>query len=333
MIVTSSRLFSEVKDYMRLSKEWQAHLLKFPHNWPKLQESFYITLDKIYDDILMFEKENIDKFESKVYRLKNIFEKRYRRYFLRGDFIKWAYQKPLGYPGDFKIIDDIYQNKPRTTGFDRLWDNYFQQLATSKAVRERKEDLKRIIFDFVKTNRDRGIRIMSLASGPTREIKELMDADSNSIFSKVIFDCYDFEVKAINYAKQLLNGTNNTNFFLKNAIRLALKKEIAKEIPFTYDIIYSAGLFDYLDERVAVRLVTNLKKLLRKNGIMVIANFGNKFNNASVGWMEWVADWYLIYRTDSEFRKIFIDAGFSAENLSIVSQQSKIIQFCFARNN
>lgn len=333
MIVTSSRLFSEVKDYIKLRKELQVYLSGAPHNWPKFQKSFFLNLDKIYADILTFERENTDKLESKVYRLKNIFEKRYRRYFLCGEFIKWAYQKPFGYPGDFKIIDGIYQNEPRTTGFDRLWDNYFQQLATSKAVRERKEDLKRIIFDFVNKHRGKSIRIMSLASGPAREIKELIDTDSDNMFSRIFFDCYDFEIKAIDYAKQLLNGTINVNFFLKNAIRLALKKDITKEIPYTYDLIYSAGLFDYLDERVAVRLVGNLKKLLRKNGLMVIANFGDKFSNASVGWMEWVADWYLIYRTEDEFRKIFIAAGFPSENLQVVFQSSKIIQSCFARND
>lgn len=332
MIVTSSKLFSEVKKYVTLRKELQAQLSECPHNWPKFQQAFSQNLNKIYEDILVFEKENIDKFGSKVSRLKNIFAKRYRRYFLCGEFIKWAYQKPFGYPGDFKIIDDIYQNQPCTTGFDRLWDNYFQQLATSKAVRERKEDLKRIIFDFVSKRRTRNVRIMSLASGPAREIKELINADSVRIFSNVIFDCYDFEAKAIGYARQLLSGISNANFFLKNAVRLALKKDIAKEIPYAYDLIYSAGLFDYLDEKVAVRLIGNLKKLLKKDGMMVIANFGDKFNNGSVGWMEWVADWYLIYRSDEKFKKLFINAGFPAENLQIVSQPSKIIQFCFARN-
>lgn len=331
MITTKFNLFSEVKYYLKLRQELQAHLLKNPYDWPKFQEIFNLTLDKLYRDILQFEMENLTKSESRVYKLKKIFEKRYRHYFLAGEFITWSYEKPFGYPGDYKIIEDIYKNQPNTIGFDRLWDNYFQQLATPNAIRERKEDFKKIILDFIKQHQNRNIRIMNLASGSTREIKELLELDSNKLFSKVVFDCYDFDIKAIDYAKKLLNGANNVNFFQKNAVRLALKKDIKEEISQDYDLIYSTGLFDYFDERVATRLVYNLKKLLKKNGIMAIANIRDKFSNPSAGWMEWVAEWYLIYRTEAEFRRIFINAGFSLQNLKIVPQQSKVIQYCFTR--
>jgi len=332
MTITRSSLFSEVKYYLKLSQEFQSRLSKYPHDWPQFQEIFNLTVEKIAVDILQFEKENINKFEAKVYKLKSIFEKRYRRYFLYGEFPKWVFEKPLGYAGDYRIIDDIYVNQPRTIGFDRLWDNYFQQMVASKATRERKEDLKRSILDFVTKHRGRDIRIMNLASGPAREIKELLEADSDKLFSNVIFDCYDFEVRAIDYAKQLLNGASNINFFSKNAIRLALKKDIKKEIPWDYDFIYSAGLYDYLDDRVTVRLTSNLKRLLRKDGMMVIANFGDKYSNSSAGLMEWATEWYLIYRAGDALEKIFLNAGFSPKNLKIIPQQGKVIQYCFANN-
>lgn len=326
-----STLFSEVKYYIKLSQEIQTNLSKYPNDWPKFQKIFDLTVDKIYEDILQFERENIDKFESEVYRRKKIFEKRYRHYFLHGEFPKWSYEKPYGYAGDFKIIDDIYQNQLRTNGFSRLYDNYFQQLAAAKAIRERKEDFKKIIIDYVKGRKDSNIRIMNLASGPAREIKELMDLDSNNLFSKVIFDCYDFDIRAIDYAKDVVNNPANVNFFQKNAVRLALKKDIEKEIPYKYDLIYSTGLFDYFDERVATRLVSNLKKLIKKNGFIIISNVRDKFSNSSAGWMEWVAEWYLIYRTENEFERIFLDAGFLKDNLKILSQQSKVMQYCLAK--
>lgn len=328
----SSTLFSEVKYYIKLSQEIQANLSKYPHDWPKFQEMCNATLDKLYDYILQFERENIDKSESEVYRSKKIFEKRYRRYFLHGEFPKWSYEKPYGYAGDFKIIDDIYQNQLRTIGFDRLYDNYFQQLTAAKAIRERKEDFKKLIFNFIKERRNKNICIMNLASGPAREIKELLEVNSEKLFSEVIFDCYDFDVRAIDYAKKLLNNRGNINFFQKNAIRLALKKDIKEEIAHDYDLIYSTGLFDYLDERLAVRLVANLKKLLKRGGIMVISNARDKYSNSSAGWMEWVAEWYLIYRTEDEFKKIFLDAGISIKDLQIVSQQSKVMQYCFVNS-
>jgi SAM-dependent methyltransferase len=242
-------------------------------------------------------------------------------------------QKPFGYAGDFKIIDNIYQDKPRTTGFDRLWDNYFQQLAISKSVRERKKDLKKMIFNFIKSHKKQDIRIMNLGSGSVREIKELVEVDYENLFSKVIFDSYDFNVEAINYAKSLLKNVPNVNFFQKDAIRIALKKDIKNEISRDYDLVYSAGLFCYLDDRIAVRLIVNLKRLLKKGGIILISHVGDRYSNPSVCWMEWVADWNLIYRTEAELKRIFLEAGFSQKNLQIIPQHSKVMQYCFASIN
>jgi len=334
MGVTSSTIFSEVKDYIKLGKELQSHLSKFPNDWRKFQNNFNSTLDKVYEDILQFEKENIDESEFKVYKFKKIFEKRYRPFFLYGEFIRRCLEKPFGYAGDFKIIDDMYQNKPLTSGFTRLWDNWFLELAAPKAVRERKEDFKKIIYDFVKERHsNRNIRIMNLACGPAREIKELFESDTSKLFSKVTFDCYDFDIRAIDYAKQLLNNNNNNvNFFQKNAIRMALKKYITSEIPQDYDLIYSMGLFDYLDISIAVRLIANLKRLLRKDGAMLISNVRDKYSNSSAGWMEWVVEWYLIYRTEKEFRKIFLDANITAGDLRIIPQNSKVMQYCIVES-
>lgn len=331
MAIANSTIFSKVNRYLKLRRELLAHLSKHPDDWRKFQGTFNSKLDLISMDILQFERENISN-ESMIYRFKRIFEKRYRYYFLHGEYPKWSYEKPFGYAGDFKIIDDIYRNQPRTVGFDGLWDYYYQQMTASRATRMRKEDIKNIITDFIRNHKNQDIRIMNLGSGPAREIKELLETDSKKIFLRVIFDCYDFDARAIDYAKKLVNEARNVNFLQKNIIRIALKKEVKEEIPEDYDLIYSVGLFDYLDEKIAVRLVINLKKLLRKNGMLVIANFDGKYNNSSAGLMEWATEWYLIYRNQDELKKIFINAGFLPKNLQITPQANKLIFYCLANN-
>ena len=331
MITIDSTLFSKIKYYRKLREKLLEHLSKHPNDWLKFQEIFNAHVNEIYNDILNFERENISKSETEIYKFKKIFEKRYRNYFLYGEYIKWSFEKPFGYAGDFKIIDDIYQNQPRTIGFDRLWDNYFQQLAASKAVRERKEDFKEIILSFIKERGNQNIRIMNLGSGPAREIKEMLENDSEKILSGITFDCYDFDIRAINYAKKLLDGGNNVNFFQKNAVRLALKKDIKNEILSEYDLIYSTGLFDYLDGTITSRLLNNLRKVLKEGGVIAISNAGDKYNNPSAVWMEWVADWYLVYKTEIELKEIFLNAGFSAKNLQITPQHSsEIMLYCIA---
>ena len=74
-------IFSRIKNYLKLSEKIQNSLSLSPEDVCKFQEIFDITVDRIYQDIMDFERENIESFESDVYRVKRIFEKRYRRYF------------------------------------------------------------------------------------------------------------------------------------------------------------------------------------------------------------------------------------------------------------
>jgi len=82
---------------------------------------------------------------------------------------------------------------------------------------------------------------------------------------------------------------------------------------------------------VAVRLVSNLKKLLKKGGTLAISDVRDKFSNPSIYFMEWVADWELIYRDDDNFRRIFLDAGFDKSQLTFAYEQQGVMQYIIAR--
>ena len=77
----NATLLSRIRSYRKLSEELQSYLKKYSNDWPKFQKTFNLTLDKISLDIMQFEKSNLNKFDSRISRLKKIFEERYRRYF------------------------------------------------------------------------------------------------------------------------------------------------------------------------------------------------------------------------------------------------------------
>src|SRR3989338_1471995 len=321
-----------VKHYLKRAQEIESYLSKRPNEWGKFQSEFNAELNGIFRNIMDFEKINLDGGrEDKVYKLKQLFVKKFKKLFARGIYCNWSIHKPFGYAGDFKIIDDIYQNNPTAIGFDRLFDNYFQMSAISVAVRNRKEDFKRLITEFIKGEGGRPLRIMDLACGPCREIKEIIVSD-NTLYENVIFDCYDNELKAIEFAKALLGNQPNVNFFQMNAARIALNKDVNSIIDKKYDFIYSTGLFDYLGERISISLAQNLKKLLKTNGILAISDVRDKYSNPSVHFMEWAGDWNLVYRDDDEFRKIFIVAGFRENEFKIQYEQQGILQYIITSN-
>ena len=170
---------------------------------------------------------------------------------------------------------------------------------------------------------------MNLACGPSREIEELLShnmlADKN-----VIFDCYDNDERALEYAKTLLKPYSNVNFILENVIRLAATKHIISKVKKRYDAIYATGLFDYLSSKIATRLIENLKLLLKIDGIIFISNVHDRYSNPSVHYMEWAGDWNLVYRDEEELKKLFIDAGFRNNELKMQYEQQGIMQYIIA---
>ena len=325
-------LRSKLKMYKKKADEIENYLSHKPEEWSKFQTEFNAEVNNIFRDIMLFEKENCAAgHEEKVYKLKKIFIKRIRELFLKGTYNEWSFRKPYGYAGDFKIIDDIYQNNPASSGFSRLFDNYFQESAISVAVRNRKEDFKRLVTSFIRHSKGQPLRIMNLASGPCRELKEIFSSDK-TLCKNVTFDCYDHDERAIEYSKKMLAGYSNISFIEENAIRIALKKNVHQFINKKYDLVYASGLFDYFTERAGIALVANLKKLLNSNGMLAISTMRDKYSNPSVHYMEWVGDWNLVYRDEDEFEKIFLVAGFLKGELKIQYEKQRIMQYIIATN-
>jgi len=329
-IKTSLR--QRIKIYKKRAEEVEAYLLKHPDDWGKFQNEFNYEVDAIFREIMDYDKVSLASGrKDKVDKLKRIFINRIRELFTQSEFFDWCLRKPYGYTGDHKIIDDMYQNNPTSSGFVRLIDNYFQMAAICIAVRNRKDDFKKLIAGFVNDRKDNALRLMNLGSGPCRDIKELLESDILKN-KKVKFDCYDNDNNAVEYAKKLLSNNPNVSFTKENALRLAASRDINGMITKKYDIIYALGIFDYFNHKISVRLVANLKKLLNPGGIMAISNARDRYSNPSLHCMEWMGEWIIIYRTDEEFKNIFIEAGFKESELKVSYEQQGTMQYIIATN-
>ena len=78
-----------------------------------------------------------------------------------------------------------------------------------------------------------------------------------------------------------------------------------------FDLIYSAGLYDYLLDRPAMALTSRLCSMLRPGGRLVIANFVPE--SGSRGYAEAFMDWRLIYRTPAALAALFGEHAPSVE--------------------
>lgn len=242
-----------------------------------------------------------------------------REDFACSDMFRRAAEKPLGYAGDFQLIDWIYTEHltPRSER-GQLWDRVSHQQAASIAVRERKERFKAFLAAAAKQAKDEKIRILSVGSGSCREISEGLDA-LNLFPGDVEVECLDIDPRASVYAKQVLgqDWSARTTFHVGNAMRF--------RSPSRFDVIWSSGLFDYLSARQASFLASRLLKFLKPSGSLVIGNFSDQHTTRN--WLEWCGDWFLVHRSEDEMHAIAQEAELGDRAIQVLSDPQGAMRY------
>ncbi len=234
--------------------------------------------------------------------------------FLENTIQGYGLRKPFGYAGDFLMIDKIYTFHKSQIEKYQIWDEYFHQQSAPKAVRNRKEYFKKVIKS--KINVQQSLSLMNVASGPARDLYELHEENNKLNLNTV---CVEMDENAINYAKELNKKyLNQITFIHKNIFKYSEKNK--------FDVIWSAGLFDYFNDKAFVLILKKLKNWLNPNGEIVIGNF-NKNYNPSRDYMELFGDWYLNHRTEMELRELAEKAGFKSKNIRIGKEAKNVNLF------
>ncbi|MCA8998452.1 MAG: class I SAM-dependent methyltransferase [Planctomycetaceae bacterium] len=212
-------------------------------------------------------------------------------------------QKPLGYAGDFLSIDWTYQKLSDSPGRGRLWDEFYHRQDAPLAVCARKDLFGDIIEDIVATDTSRSCRVLNVASGPGREIRDALVRHS-SLKDMITVDCLDNSADALAYSKTLIGPvlSQSVNFHCGNAILFR------PQTP--YDFVWCAGLFDYLQDRLAVSLLKRLWNAVDRGGRLVIGNFAETHRTRP--YIEWCGNWFLIHRSKQEMQALADQAGIPA---------------------
>ncbi|HSJ04964.1 MAG TPA: hypothetical protein VK956_20995, partial [Verrucomicrobium sp.] len=84
-----------------------------------------------------------------------------------------------------------------------------------------------------------------------------------------------------------------------------------------YDVIYCAGLFDYLSDRVCKRLLEIFWHMAAPGAVIVASNFAP--SNPIKGFMDYVLDWRLLYREEATVRALAVGDDLGAQTKTMVS--------------
>ena len=229
-----------------------------------------------------------------------------------------TYLKPYGYAGDFEIIEKIYAQKRHADPVIDAWDQFYHSLDACDAVRNRKTYFKQIMVTALESGAK---NVLILGSGPCMDLYEYLTENPNNTIQ---FTCVDIDEKAIQYASEKNAAfLDNITFVHKNIFRFNTMER--------YDLIWSAGLFDYLNDDQFVFVIKKMRAFLQEQGKMIIGNFSE--NNPSQYCMEVMGDWYLNHRSPELLTELGLRAGFKSENIAVDQEDLGINLFIHYNSN
>ena len=246
--------------------------------------------------------------------------------FMPGAVMKRCYEKPLGYPGDFRIMNYVYE-------WQRVGDTPYEKLLhrigieTGACVGTRLRMTQKLIAERIAASAgDTPLNIANLGCGSAYEVYDYLKIDH--LPSPVNFTLIDQDDRALNHAYEHAYpevvrhaGRAKVQCLQASFAQLLKAGALFKSLP-PQDVIYSLGLYDYLSARRARALTHDLYAQVKPGGQLILANV--KKGREACEWpLEFVTDWSLVYRTESDMLAL-ID-GLDIANVTVEVDSTKCI--------
>lgn len=221
-------------------------------------------------------------------------------------YTRRAFEKPRGYAGDAVLLDFLYHGPPAELSGRAMRISKATTTCPSARSVVFRRDLIAQEIDAV-AERVEAPRVLAVACGHLREAERsravreasvsevvALDQDKESI-ARVATECASFAVTPV---------VGSVSQLIRRKLSLG-----------TFDFIYAAGLYDYLNDRTAEALTRALLSLLNPAGHLLVGNFTPE--NHGRGYMEVVMDWHLLYRDQAALRALGEEVGAEATDVTL----------------
>lgn len=252
---------------------------------------------------------------------------------LASPFVYRTLHKPLGYAGDYEMVNMIMRDPYEGAS---LFAKAFNVCALSRppiiAHRNRLAYLtdKLVQETLRKLSMGQKAKFLSVGCGPAHEVRRFIREHACS--DKVEFTLVDFDLETVDHVTRALadlkraSGRATSIQVVKRSVQQMLKqwaKAIQTDAGERYDMVYCAGLFDYLPNPLIRSLMGYFDELLGPGGLQLVTNVDFHGNSKE---MEYFLDWHLIYRNAQGMLGL-IPSRISPEDVAVIHEPSGLNVF------
>jgi extracellular factor (EF) 3-hydroxypalmitic acid methyl ester biosynthesis protein len=225
---------------------------------------------------------------------------------MRAPFFHRSYTKPLGYAGDYEMVNMMVRGlREGPTTYAQLVNDFYLEIGLVKAHRNRLRILQERLSDQVKKAAGEGriLRVLNVGCGPAIELERFIKEDP--LADQCEIRLIDFNEETLNYARARLDeamrvaGRKPRLEFVQQSVHGLLKQSVSEtetvDASDTFDFVYCAGLFDYISDRICQRLLSLFCRWTTPGGLVLATNVHP--DNPTRWIMEHVVDWHIIHRT------------------------------------
>ena len=241
-----------------------------------------------------------------------------------------ARTKPLGYAGDYELLEAICENRCADDPLGRIFDRYFLAQAAPMAVAARTQQSMIAMVSHIYSRPPGEYRYVGFQPGPALDLRRacaMLDSERRAGIHATLLD---LDPAAVDHAAEHLRNWLPEDALSRpreNLFRMATRG-LGQRLG-TPDFLVCPGLFDYFDDEAAVANLRMFWEQLADGGLMLVGNFAP--HNPTRAYMEWVANWYLNYRTPQKMEELALTAGISRTAFDVGSDRVGVNLFLVAQ--
>lgn len=225
-----------------------------------------------------------------------------------------TYQKPLGYAGDYEMVNMILRDPHEGSSlFAKMLNVWFLSQPPAEAHRNRIDYLTQKLMEETRrvARLGRMANVFNLGCGPAKEVQNFLTQDD--LCDRASLTLLDFNDETLMYTSKLLDDLKMRHRrvmpiqMVKKSVHQILKEgnKATGALEKKYDFLYCAGLFDYLSDRICKRLMNMFYDALAPGGLLVATNVDA--SNPIRNMLEYVLEWHLVYRNSTQLASISPD--------------------------